>query len=109
MDNWKGTQTDWKIENPLKRIVSIRFSDGKDCDLYLHQYENSEELLANAQIMVTSRELLKALNNMVEWYGKYEDHECEMIGNQILCKEEDQEEIIQFSMKVINKALGNNN
>jgi hypothetical protein len=58
---FKGTQTKWKIENPLESIVSIRFSDDKDCDLYLHQYENYEELLANAQIMVTSRELLNSL------------------------------------------------
>ena len=50
-------------------------------------------------------ELLKALNNLVEWYGKYEDHECEMIGNQILCKIEDQEEVIQTAMKAINKGL----
>tara|TARA_R110000822_G_C15248734_1_gene487109 strand:+ start:23 stop:382 length:360 start_codon:yes stop_codon:yes gene_type:complete len=104
---FKGTQGEWKlfIDNVIKSEIFIMAGKIPIIRIAVNNYINKKEAKANAKLIEAAPELLKSLNNLVEWFGKYEDHECEMIGNQILCKSEDQEEVIQFAMKAINKAL----
>ena len=58
---FKGTKGEWKLVNQTQVVFSKDDFNTKDCDLYEHQYDSFEELIANAKLLAASKDLLKAL------------------------------------------------
>ena len=105
MKEFKGTKGEWKVIHEIN-VTSKSNRAICACGSYDSREKSSQDInKANAKLISAAPKLLEALIKMVEWHGKYEDHECEMIGNQVLCNAEDQPEIIQVCLKAINKAL----
>ena len=93
---FKGTKTDW-----IKKYDSIVFIDEdfekKDCDFYKHQYEDIEEMHANMQLIISSKSLLEALQELLSL------HNNEMEG--IPPTPEEWYEAVKKGEKAIEKAL----
>lgn len=63
---FKGTKGEWKLHGYRhgQVIFSINKRGIKDCDLYEFQYENSDELEANAKLIAAAPDLLEALQGI---------------------------------------------
>jgi len=71
---FKGTKGEWHISD--YDLGCVKFSDSdfnnKDCDLYKHQYNNIEEMQANAKLIASAPDLLKALELMVNNFKEFQ-------------------------------------
>mgnify|MGYP003661635379 CR=1 FL=1 len=61
---FKGTQGYWKVVNETQIAFSQDDFNTKDCDLYEHQYDSFEELIANAKLIASAPDLLKELQKI---------------------------------------------
>jgi hypothetical protein len=90
MMEFKGTQGDWKVVNETQIAFSQDDFNTKDCDLYEHQYDSFEELIANAKLIASAPDLLKALVSA---------YRCSGERNKLT------KPVLDEMLKAINKAL----
>ena len=68
---FKGTKKEWLFNGFDSVIFSTDDFDNKDCDLYKHQYNNIEEMHANAKLIAAAPDLLEALQSMLKMYDRH--------------------------------------
>lgn len=106
MKEFEGTQGKWQLDSYGNELVIVRESD-KQHILTMRTGSLPEEKKANAQLIATAPELLKALQNMLAIVDDSEGvHGYDLDGCLSFWEEFPE---VEEAERVINKALGKDN